>query len=338
MKAKESMHVGGFTIRPQTVLLGLAFLALVIYPWVLTNPFPRHLMIMLLLYAMMGLGWNILGGFAGQISVGHGIYFGLGAYTSTMLLMKLGITPWVGMLGGVLVAELAALVVGYACFRLGGRYFSMATLVIGEIGRIVFTNFGWVGGAVGLFLPVLEESVINFQFHASKIPYYYIILAFTVLATVTTYVIAKTRLGYYFRAVRDDPDAARSLGIDITRYKLIALGISVFFTAIGGSFYAQYILFIDPISTMNFMISLTITLLVVLGGMGTLWGPIIGAFVLIPITELTRVYWGGAGRAIDLVIYGALIVLIAIYQPQGLVAMVERYRRKLRNGSTVRSS
>jgi len=337
MKGRKSLRVGGFAVNPQIVVLGIVILALLIYPWIFTDPFSRHLIITLLMYATMGAGWNILAGYAGQISVGHAVYFGLGAYTSTVLLMKLGLTPWLGMFGGVVVAELVALIVGYPCFRLGGRYFSMATLVIGEIARIMFTNWKFVDAAVGLFLPILEESFLNFQFHSSKIPYYYIILTFTAIAVVTTRLIEKSRLGYYFRAIRDDPEAARSLGINITKYKLLALAFSVFFTSIAGTVYAQYVLFIDPVSTMNFMMSLMITLVVILGGMGTLWGPIIGAFVLIPVTELTRVYWGGMGQAIDLIIYGALIVIIAIYQPRGLVSMVERYRRKLRYGGTAGS-
>jgi len=320
-------------ISPQRVLLGLALFAALVYPWVFTKPFPQHLMTMVFMYAMLGTAWNILGGFTGQVSLGHATYFGLGAYTSTLLLTKTGLSPWLGMFVGVLVALAIALPLGYATFRLGGRYFTMATIVIGEIARIVFTSWSYVGGAVGIFLPILPESFIDFQFHSSKMPYYYIMLTFLLATVATAYWVQRSRLGYYLKAIRDDPMAAQSLGISVMTYKLIALALSVVFTAMAGTFYAQFVLFIDPVSTMPFLISLTIALVAILGGIGTLWGPIIGSVVLIPITQLTRVYLGGAARALDLVVYGPLVILIAILQPEGLVPMLTKVQERLRHGA-----
>jgi branched-chain amino acid transport system permease protein len=331
------MVENGTKMRPgtsaQRMLLAALLLALVAFPWVFRQPFPQHLMILVLLYAMLGTAWNILGGFAGQVSLGHAAYFGLGAYTSTLMLTKLHMSPWLGMFGGILVALAVAIPLGYATFRLGGRYFSVATILIGEIAAILFTSWPWVGGAVGIFLPILPESFANFQFHSSKIPYYYIILVFFLITMAAVYLIEKSRLGYYLKAVRDDPEAAKSVGISIMTYKLLALALSVVFTAAAGTFYAQLVLFIDPVSTMPFTISLMTALVAILGGIGTLWGPAIGSFVLIPVTQLTRVYLGGAARALDLVVYGPLIILIAILQPEGLVPMLRRMQEKLRHGS-----
>jgi branched-chain amino acid transport system permease protein len=323
----------GSRITLQQGVLAAALIVLVAFPWVFTKPFPQHLMVITFLYAMLCTAWNMLGGFAGQVSLGHATYFGLGAYTSTLLLTKLGVSPWLGMIGGVLVALAIALPLGYATFRLGGRYFTMATIVFGEVARIVFTGWSQVGGAVGIFLPILPESFVNLQFHSSKTPYYYIMLAFMLLSIGTAYWVERSRYGYYFKAIRDDPEAAQSLGISVIKHKLLALALSVVFTSIGGTLYAQLVLFIDPVSTMPFLISLTIALAAILGGIGTLWGPAIGAFVLIPVTQLTRVYFGGAARALDLVIYGPLVILIAILQPDGLLPMMTRIKERLLHGA-----
>jgi branched-chain amino acid transport system permease protein len=317
----------------QTAALVVILLLLVVYPWVFNNPFPQHIMITVFLYATLGSAWNILGGFTGQISIGQAAYFGLGAYTSTLLFMRLGVSPWLGMLGGIVVAVVVGTVIGYITFRLGGRYFSMATLVIAEILRTVFTNWNFVGGAVGLFVPLLPDSFVDFQFHASKIPYYYIILAFLVITLVATHLVTRSRLGYYFKAIRNDPVAAQSLGINITKYKLIALAISLVFTAIGGTFYAQYVLFIDPPSMMRFQVSLMTALVAILGGMGDIWGPTVGALVLIPTSELTRAYFGGGGRNFDFVVFGALIIIVAVVRPEGLLPTLRQFARRLSHGS-----
>lgn len=308
------------------LILPLFAIVLLAFPLLVTLPFPRRLMILIFLYAMLGQAWNILGGFTGQISLGHAAFFGVGAYTSTMLLTELGITPWLGMIAGGLVAVALSQLIGYPCFRLKGHYFVIATIVLGEIVHILFVNWDWVGGAVGLTLPLLPESLINLQFHSSNVPYYYISLALLALVMVVTYLITKTKPGYYFRSIKDEPDAARSLGINITYYKMFAIAVSAFFTGVGGAFYAQYVLYIDPDSVLPFMLSVLVMLIPVLGGMGTLWGPIIGAFILIPLSELTRVYLSGGGQALDLVAYGALIMLVAIFEPRGLWALIERFR------------
>jgi branched-chain amino acid transport system permease protein len=304
------------------VLLGaLAF------PVAFTLPFPRHVMIMIFLYAALATAWNIIAGYCGQISLGQAVFFGVGAYTSSLLFKEMGVTPWLGMVAGVVIAVLVSQVIGYPVFRLRGHYFAIATICVGEIVQALVVNWDAVGGARGVFIPIKRpDSLVNFQFHQSKAFYYYIALGLLLLALGATRWIERSRHGYYFRAVREDQDAAAALGVNVAGEKLRALAISAALTAMGGTFYAQYLLFIDPESVFPLSLSILICLVAVLGGVGTLWGPVLGAAVLVPLQEGTRVMLGGTGKALDLVIYGALIIVIAVAQPGGLMALLTRSR------------
>ena len=196
-----------------------------IFPLFLTLPFPRHLMIMIFLYASLGLAWNMIGGYAGQISLGHAIFFGAGAYTSTLMLMKLGVSPWVGMLVGGILSVGIAFIIGYPCFKLAGHYFAIATIAIGEIAQQWMLNWDWAGSAVGLTLPILPESLINLEFHTTKAPYYYVAFGIFILAILATYGVDRSKLGYYFKAIKGDLEGARSLGINVSKYKFYALAL-----------------------------------------------------------------------------------------------------------------
>jgi len=310
------------------IWLGLGALIFLAYPLIFTLPFPRHVMIMIFLYATLGLAWNMIGGYAGQISLGHALFFGIGAYTSTLMLMKLGVSPWVGMLAGGIVSVGVSYIIGYPCFKLAGHYFAIATIAIGEIAQVWMLNWDWAGAAVGLTLPILPESLINLEFHTTKAPYYYVAFGLLILGLLATYGIDRSKLGYYFKAIKGDLEAARSLGINVTKYKFYALALSAFFTSICGSFYAQYVLFIDPDSVFPLMLSVVVCLVATLGGVGTIWGPVIGAFILIPISEFTRIFLGGGGKGTDLVIYGLLIIVISVYQPFGVIGIAKRFRKK----------
>lgn len=297
------------------------FLLLLVFPQIINQPFYLHLMILVFLYGMLGGAWNIIGGYAGQVSLGHAAYFGIGAYTSTMLFMEYGISPWIGMVVGALIAVAVSALLGYPCFRLKGHYFVIATIALGEIFFVLFVNWEWLGGAVGKHLPIMTQSLANFQF-AGKQPYYYIALLLLTLQIAFTYFMEKSYLGYYFQAVREDQDAARSLGIEVTRYKMLAMAFSAVFMAIGGTFYAQYLLFIDPESVLPMMLSIQICLIAILGGVGTVFGPIIGAAIMIPLSEFSRALLGGSGSALDLIIYGLLIMIIAVVKPSGLMGFI----------------
>ena len=315
------------TPRARLVLLAALGAGLLAFPWVFVQPYPRDVMIRIFLYALLAQAWNLLGGYCGQVSLGNAVFFGIGAYTSSILSLWWGVSPWLGMLAGMGLAVLVSQAIGYPCFRLRGHYFALATIGIGEIVQTVAINWDAIGGARGVWLPIKPETLGNFQFHRAKWVYYYIALALLGAVFAVTALVQRSRLGYYFRANREDPAAAESLGIALTRYKLLAIAASSAFTAVGGTFYAQYVLFIDPESVLPTSLSILVCLVAVLGGVGTLWGPALGAAVLISLSETTRLWLGGTGKAVDLMIYGGLIVLVSVFQPGGLMGLAGRLGR-----------
>ncbi len=302
-------------------------IALIAFPFVIDSPFPQHVMIIFFMYAMMAQSWNILAGYCGQISLGHAAFFGIGAYSAGYLFFAFQISPWLGMIVGVVLAMLMAVVIGIPTFRLRGHYFAIATLLIGEGVQIIFQRWELVGAASGIFLPIVRDNpLLSFQFHGTKLPYYYIILAFLAFASFVVWLLDRSRIGFYFRAVRDEPEAASSLGVNVTLYKSFAYMISAGLMSMAGAFYCQYVLVIDPETVFPLSLSILVVLMAVMGGAGTLWGPIIGAAVLVPLSEVTRIYFGGTGGTLDLMIYGALIVLICIFRPEGLIGAVKMRR------------
>ncbi len=297
-------------------------------PLLVKDVYVQNIMVLTLMYAALSQAWNILGGYCGQISLGHALYFGLGAYTTTLLFTKFGVLPWFGMLGGGAISAAIALALGYPTFRLRGHYFVIATIVIAEIGLLLFHNWDWAGAALGIDVPVRGDSWARFQFARSKLPYYYFALAFCCVAWLTTWWLENSKWGYWWRAVKDNPEAAESLGVVVFDSKMGAAAVSAFFTAVGGAFYAQFVSYIDPESVMGFHFSLLMALPAVLGGIGPLWGPVLGAVILIPLTELTRSFIGGSGRGVDLILYGAVIVLISLARPEGLIGLFARRRKE----------
>lgn len=306
-------------------------LILFLLPVIIKAPFLINVLILIFMYAMLAQAWDLLGGYTGQISFGNAIFFGIGAYTSTLMYNHLEISPWLGMITGGLTAVILAVIVGYPAFKLKGHYFLLATIGIAEIIRTIFVNWTFVGGAQGLYTPLKEESFWTFQFHSTNVPYYYIILSFFILSFSITYLVERSKLGYYFKAIREDEDAAKALGINTQKFKFTAFAISSFLTAMAGSFYAQYVMYIDPYSVMPFMLSVQIVLVAILGGMGYLHGPLLGALVLIPLSEATRVFFGSNGNGLQLVLYGLLIMIISIYKPAGLAGWIKEWQYKRLN-------
>ena len=278
--------------------------------------------IMVFVYATVASAWNLVGGYVGQFALANAVFYGVGAYTSTVLLTRYGISPWLGMVVGGLAAVVLAIVIGYPCLRLGFHYFAIGTFVIGEAVRLLFVSWNFVGAAEGLFLPMEPSGLDSFQFK-SHVPYYHIALALMLLALGTTYVITRTRLIFYLRAIRADPEAARSVGIDVPLIRLRVFCLMAFLTALPGTFMAQFLLYIDPQSFFDIQISILASLIPILGGIGTLWGPLLGAVILIPLGEITRAAFGGTGGAVDLLIFGGLIVLLALFRPTGLLGLFQ---------------
>ena len=318
-------------MKPSKKTLALSALAVaaVLLPFVTHSPSHLNLAILVLMAAQLGVAWNLLGGYAGQVSLGHAAFYGLGAYTSTLLLLNFGVNPWLGMLLGGVVAALLSLGFGWSCFRLKGHYFAMATIAVAEIVQIVFTNWEYAGSAVGLTIPMDQRGWATMVF-ADKAPYYWIALGLLVLTLGATWAVERSHIGYYLRAIKDEPDAARSIGINIARYKQVALSLSAFFTALGGSLYAQKELYIDPGSVLTTALSIKMALVSILGGVGTLFGPVVGSVVLTTIEELTRASFGGTGRGTDTIIYAALIVGIAVFYPSGLIGWFREWRQRRR--------
>jgi branched-chain amino acid transport system permease protein len=318
-----------------SMALGVAMTGLLLaYPFVFTSPFSHHLMIMVLLYALMAQSWNVVAGLSGQISLGHAIFFGIGAYSATVLFVKFGLTPWVGLLVGMSLSALAAIAIGVPTLRLRGHYFAIATLLIGSSVQIIVQRWDWVGAASGLYVPIHRTAPwFYLQFHASKAPYYYLALAATAAGYLIVWFLRRSRFGFRLQALRDEPDAAASLGIAVARHKVMAFMLSAMMMSVAGTFYAQYVLVLDPERLLSTEISIIVLLMTVLGGSGTLWGPALGAAILIPLSEYSRIWFGGTGRTIDLVLYGILILLVCMWRPNGILSLFEERIRR-RRGDT----
>lgn len=313
--------------RRELIIAACCAVAAALVPLFVKDVYVQNIMVLTLMYAALSQSWNILSGYCGQISLGHALYFGLGAYTTAILFTKFGVLPWFGMIAGGAISAVIAMALGYPCFRLRGHYFVIATIVIAEIALLLFQNWNWAGAALGIDIPVHGDSWLLFQFRRSKLPYFYFALVLACVAWLMTWWLENSKWGFWWRAVKDNPDAAESLGVVVFDSKMGAAAVSAFLTAVGGSFYAMFVSYIDPESVMGFQFSLLMALPAVVGGIGTLWGPVLGAIILIPLTELTRSFIGGSGRGIDLIVYGTLIVLISLARPEGLIGLFARRRK-----------
>lgn len=327
--------------------------ALAVYPLVFPLPFPQHVVIMALLFATLGTAWNILGGLAGQVSFGHALYYGVGAYTTAWFYKAFGLSALVTWPVALVISTVLAIAVGVPTFRLRGHYFVLASVFIMQGIYIVVSNWDMLGAAIGLELPMHRpagalDAIWHLQFYMSKLPFYYGILALFVATLAAFESIRRSRLGVLFVALREEEDAARSLGVDTLRYKLLALIVSAAFTTLCGMFYAQYVLYVEPVSTTSLTISVEIAFIAIFGGVGLLWGPTLGAFIIVPMTELLRTYlsgyialgrpgaqdtgWAatlqylaaGGGGQVDILLYGLIIIVIARFQPRGILGLFRR--------------
>ncbi len=297
---------------------------LLAYPYVVTAPFWQNVGVLALTFAIAAAGWNVLGGYAGQVSFGHATFFGTGAYT-VALCVRAGWSPWPALVVGGLVAAALGLAAGYPTFRLSGHYFAIATIAVSEIVFTIVFNNRTLGAATGLDLPLKADSLVDLQFSGrDKTPYYLCALGLLAAVSAALWWLVRSRAGVYFRAIRDDPAAAAAAGVPVLRYKLLAVAVSGAVTSVAGGFYAMYVLFVDPPSVLALTVSIQIALVAVLGGAGSLWGPLLGAWVVTALREYTRVELSGSGRAVDLVIYGSLIAVVAIVEPRGLAGLGDR--------------
>jgi branched-chain amino acid transport system permease protein len=302
----------------------LGLLALV--PLLGLSSYAMHILILVIMWSVIGMAWNLLGGFCGQVSFGHAAFFGVGAYTAGMLYSKLGISGWWGIPASVAVVAVFALGIGWICLRLRGPYFALATLALGVIFRIVAENLvGFTGGDLGIMLR--ERTWIE------KTWYYEIILLLAVAAYMTVRQVIGSKLGYYFVAIREDQDAAESLGINTTLYKTIALVLSGVLTGLAGAFYTNYMGYIDPKVVFALHdISIITIMVVMVGGAATFGGPVVGAVIMVLLAEMIRSIpkLGTAHHTF----FGILLIVIIIFLPNGIVGDFGKIRRLFGRGRT----
>ncbi|MBV8889541.1 MAG: branched-chain amino acid ABC transporter permease [Alphaproteobacteria bacterium] len=297
--------------------------ALLLYPWVFTGDFMERLGALVLLSAIAASAWNILGGFAGQISVGHAVFYGIGAYMPLLVYQLWQLPPIVGIPFAIAISLVVAIAIGFPTFRLLGHYFSMATIAVAELIRIVVSNWDFVGAAIGLMGPAVSRTVLDFSFKSS-VPYYYLFLTVLALVLAVTWHLQRSRTGYYLRAIKAGERAARSLGVPVRRYKLYALLLSAAFTSVAGSLYALMIGFIDPDSGFGILVSVDMIIIAALGGAGTLFGPLLGAIILVPLREFTNAEFGGGGSGLTYILFGGIIMAISRFEPGGLMEIWNR--------------
>jgi branched-chain amino acid transport system permease protein len=303
----------------KNVLPFIVLAALVLLPAFGFSSYVMHIAILVIMWCVIGMAWNLLGGYCGQVSFGHAAFFGVGAYTAGMLYSKLGISGWWGIPASVVIVTLFALGIGYICLRLRGPYFALATLSVGVIMRIVAENLVHVtGGDLGIM--IRERTWIG------KTWYYYIILLIAALTFTAVRMIIRSRLGYYFVAIREDQDAAESLGINTTLYKTIALCVSAVITGFAGAFYTNYMGYIDPKVVFALHdISIITIMVVMVGGAATFGGPVVGAFIMVLLAEIIRSIpkLGTAHHTL----FGILLIVIIIYLPNGIVGDFAKIRK-----------
>jgi len=312
-----------------SVALIIVVVVMLALPLVVKNSFALEILIRILLFAFVGTAWNLLGGYAKQLSLGHAAFFGLGAYTSTLLQIDFGISPWIGMVAGGVVGMVASLPIAWLCFRLRGPYFAIATIATAQVLMLVFLKFrdlAW--GAEGTTIPNLGHAPLMMQFE-SKAPYYYIVLGLLAVALVITAWIERSRVGYYLIAIGEDEDAAEAVGVDVPRVKRNIYMISSFLTALAGTFYTQYIYFIDPQTAFNFNVSIEAALVSIVGGVGTLLGPLIGTVLLETTSALLQSWLGSAIGGVQLTVYSLILMAVILWRPTGIMGYVtEVYARR----------
>jgi branched-chain amino acid transport system permease protein len=313
------------------IWLAVAVLAVLVALPAMLGPYALTIFVNILFFAYLGQAWNIVGGYAGQLSAGHAAFVGIGGYAAAVLAAETGLTPWLGMVVGAALAAALGAVIGYLGFRFGlrGFYFVLLTVAFAEVCRIVVNNWERVGGAVGLYI-TFTGNPWQLQFQDDR-AWYYIALALLMLATGVAWTMERRRFGIYLTAIREDETASEALGVDTLRYKLQAMVLSSFLTGLAGAFYAYRYSSLQPNAVFGIPLSVEIIIRPIVGGSGTLLGPIVGSFILTPLGELSRAWFGQGGwHGAHLIVYGVLLVAVVLFLPQGAVPYVTSIVRRWR--------
>jgi len=306
------------------LLLAAVFVILMLLPLFLDN-YALGILIMVFFWAYVGQSWNVLTGYTGHISLGHALYVGIGAYATTFLAQTFGLTPWIGMFLGGFIAVAIALFLGFLGFRFGlrGVYFVIMTIAFAELARLAVSHIEALGSFTGIFLD-FNPSFYNFQFRGN-IPYYYIALGFMVASLIAVRMIEVSKVGRFIVAIREDEEAAQALGVNTFKYNMIAIAISAFMTSLAGAFYANYIFYLHPNSLFGMSMSIELILRPIVGGLGTLFGPVIGSVILTPLAEISRAYFAKGGlEGLHLILYGVLAILVVLFMPKGIIVYVRQ--------------
>jgi branched-chain amino acid transport system permease protein len=327
LSAVSGVQAISFSIAPRRGAVSLVEIAVlascILAAAVVSNRYAVDIMIRTFLWAGLALAWNIAGGYAGLISFGHAAFFGIGAYTSTILLLNFGVPPWFGMFAGALIAACAGALLTQVCARLRGPFFILSTLAAGEVVRIAALNWrSLTGGPEGLEIPPVP-NVVDMVFK-SQWPYVAIIVGYMLAMFALSAFIEQTRYGYYLFATRDNEDGASAIGINPSHMRTAAMALSAATTAIGGTLFAQYFLYLDPTHVISPDISFQFALICAVGGLGTASGPVFGALIIVPLSELLRGLLSQSTSGLHLVIYGIIVIVVILYFPSGVSGAIGR--------------
>ncbi|MDR2391639.1 MAG: branched-chain amino acid ABC transporter permease [Planctomycetota bacterium] len=310
-------------------LAALAFAIACLLPMIMGDePYIIHIFIMSFYIGSISMAWNILGGMTGQLSLGHATFMGLGAYLTATLVIKADVSPWIGMAASFLVVGLMAAVIFYPCFVLRGPYFTLATIAFGETFRNLLMNWPYVGQGQGLLMPFGDDDFWAMRF-LSKMPYYYMSLFMLIGISLAVWRLDRSKWGYAFKTIREDEDTAAAIGVDIARYKLYATFLSAGFTAVAGAFYSQYLRFIDP-EIMMTVFSVEFVLPAIIGGISFVAGPLVGAILIIPLSEFLRAHFAGVVSGINIIVYAVILILVIFLKPSGLLGWLREWSDKRR--------
>ncbi|WP_251863576.1 branched-chain amino acid ABC transporter ATP-binding protein/permease [Achromobacter sp. Marseille-Q4962] len=318
--------------HPKTYVSLVLLIVMFLVPLAMGTPFWTNLFVLLFVFSALSVAWNVVGGYAGQLSLGHAVFYGIGGYTATLLTQNFGISPWFGMIAGAAISAVVAIVISYPTLRLRGPFFALATIAILEVVRLlVIHEESWTGGSSGISLPLnIGWTWIVFR---EKINYVIIAFALFVLVTWVSWYIRKSRMGHYLIAIREREDAALAVGIHTVRMKIAAAVVSAVLTSIVGAFHITYLTFVDPSSAFSLELSVQIAMFALIGGLGTVAGPIAGTFLVLPIAELARGWLSSVGNGMHGLIYGLILVIVVLTIPRGLAGAfgpaIERWLARL---------
>jgi branched-chain amino acid transport system permease protein len=328
-------------ISRKNILLICLSAVMIGVPYLLRDyPFYIDVIIKICFYTFLASAWNLTSGYIGMISFMHVALFGIGAYVSTIVQSLYGINVWIGLLIGCAVSVVIGVGFIYPAVRLKGLFLALATLAFTTAVQVIFLNWRiviyeetwtrYIGGAVGIFVPMVEDSLLAFQWHETKLPYCYLIMGLLVLQLIFMQRLVKSRTGYFFLSIREDEDAASSLGVNTVKYKLIAMAIAAFFSSIAGTFHAQYLLFVEPVSMFNLNFMFEIALLTILGGLGQMYGPLLGSLIYVPLSTQLRVMFGGTTyTGLAQIILGLALIIIMTRIPSGIYGYFEKFVKKI---------